>query len=206
MTGSPLEKGAIMRPWNLPECVIKPANPRRKLSVNLGSAFSGSFIMESKMYPLFAGGHGLYCRRPTGRSFPVSESRAHSLLMKAVAFLVAALAVSIACVPGAVAGELDAGPGARSSEPSSGAVVVSVIAPGTVQRPASAAHWTLREQVAIARAAEANDQAARRSRNARADVSVFPWREILLYAMGVVIVIGGLLAFTGGRGHQSRHY
>jgi hypothetical protein len=74
-----------------------------------------------------------------------------------------------------------------------------------VQRPAGAAHWTLREQAAIARAAEASDQAARRTRRARADVSMFPWREILFYAMGVVIVIGALLVFTGSHGRQSRH-
>ncbi len=194
-----------MTPWNLSEYVIKPANPRRKHSINVGTTFPGSCILESKMYPLIAGGHGFYRRRPSGRKLLVSAFDARRLTTSVAAVLVVAFAALWASVPGAIAD--DAAPGAGASAGRSGAVVVSVIAPGSVQRPASAAHWTLREQVAIARAAEANDQAARsQTRRARADVSMFNWREILFYTLGIVVVIGGLLALTGGHDHQSRRY
>jgi hypothetical protein len=159
------------------------------------------------MYLLTAGGNGALRRRPPGLNILVSVFDPHRLAYNAGAVLVAVFAALWASVPVALADSAVAGSGMSPAAGHGGAVVVSVIAPGSVQRPASAAHWTLREQVAIARAAEANDQAARsQTRRARADVSMFNWREILFYTLGIVVVIGGLLALTGGHGHQSRRY
>ena len=151
------------------------------------------------MVPLLVGGRGVIHHRLAGRTDLKETLSKPALCLRAIgAFL---LAQAILCVVGSNAWA-DQQTGQQTGTPQ--VIRVGVVSPMAVKQPTAWSDWTLREPVSVAKA----DGAAKAQKRGptRAEVSMFSWREILFYAMVVVVVIGGFLAFTGGQGRQSRHY
>ncbi|MCT8974870.1 hypothetical protein [Microbaculum marinisediminis] len=158
------------------------------------------------MFPLLAGGHGIAYRHPSGLFQTLIASLRRSLLGVTV-FLVAlqallCLGASCALADSGAAGTTAGSAGASSG---SGVIMAGTITPNAVRVPGANPHWTLREPVAAVQPANTSDRKVQRIVGPHAQVSMFSWREILFYAMVVVVVIGGYLVFTGGHDRPSRH-
>mgnify|MGYP000294846880 CR=1 FL=1 len=141
------------------------------------------------MVPLLAGGRSRGVGSRTGSTFSGIPTGLHRMAMSAAAGV---LSLHCLAAPVALAGE-------------TATTRISVLSPGTVGVTERRADWTLRSQTAAARAPEASDRSVGHRYTGHADVSMFPWRELLFYGMLAAIVVGGLLAATGGSRQSSRH-
>ncbi|WP_436638320.1 hypothetical protein [Microbaculum sp. FT89] len=161
------------------------------------------------MFASLAGGRGIVHRRPAGSFQTLINARSRRSLLGVTIFLVAIqalLCLGASCAladsgtAGATAGPA-VGPGAAS-----GVIMAGTVTPNSVRVPAANPHWTLREPVSAVRTVGGGDRPAPRIIGPHAQVSMFSWREILFYAMVIVVVIGGYLVFTGGHDRHSRHH